>query len=444
MISADSRYSRGLDVEREQEKAREHTRARVDSFRKSLRSHAVAPNESSLAMAIDVHDVPQPGIDSSILSQPRSKTTNNFARNVVLGMSLVAACVWSLNETKNALNSAQVVLEQSAQAEKSPRGAEEPRLDKTDFVLENDLSGFSEKDVRNNLNYVNVTLRGEDRKTLDVPSRLLLSKWASDSNGLHSVGLNWKVLYGFIHAESTWVPQEGIGKNGVKSHGLAQFEGATARSYGLYNAYDPLAAVFAAAALIKDAAQWTQARLIQSPLTGANPAQQAQALREGVSVYYNTGWKTRHAWSPTNSERLPDATKKHIINVKAGNMIAENLVADIKSGIAADTPSLSMQKDAVKRAEEMIANLRVSRIKTQLSARSDSLHDASGLDKKNVKTTSEQAEKPNIFELEARGGNTRGPVSFNDAQIKRAESARRMLAQISLAGATPQRRAAPG
>ena len=343
-----------------EERDKNETQERVKLFHASLRRHGFQHYSDSpvLPMTVSIHDLPQPA--------PGNK---RFIRNVILATTLLAAGIISVNSLKHPLEVACPLGSQEAPS--SPTNTlekhslldatEKPRLQSTSFVLGNDLSTFSATDIRKSLKYVNVVFRGEERKTLDVPSRLLLSKWASDSNGLNEVGLNWKVLYGFIHAESTWVPQEGIGRNGVKSHGLAQFEVATAKGYGLRNAYDSTAAVSAAAALIKDAAYWTQSRLTDLKISKINPAKSAQALREGVSVYYNTGWKTRHAWTPAGSGKLPEATKTHIINVKAGNMIADSLVADIKAGNKVSTPSAEMQNDAVRRAEEMISMLRLTK-----------------------------------------------------------------------------------
>lgn len=376
----------GLTVESD----RQRTQARVDSFRAGLRSSALDSGAAFAAMAVCIHEIPAKASASGSMSSneaPRSSHDvkqdlgKRFMRNALMGTALMSVAIWAVDGRSRVVNDAQGFRATSLQTQQfglpgvvnNAQGfrapslqtrhshVSAPALNNTSYVLSNDLSKVSEADVRNNLNYVNVTFKGEDRQTLDAPSRLLLSKWASDSNGLTTVGLNWKVLYGVIHAESTWVPQEGMGKNGVKSHGLAQFEGATAKGYGLTNAYDPLAAVSAAAALIRDAAQWTQTRLARLPLHNASPEQTEQALNEGVSVAYNTGWKTRHAWSPENSQKLPEATRTHIVNVKAGAMIADHLAADIRAGMNVRTPSNEMQSDARLRALRMLSSLRLNK-----------------------------------------------------------------------------------
>ena len=162
------------------------------------------------------------------------------------------------------------------------------------------------------------------RVTLDAASRIALSRSAAESARLQEVGLDFRDVYGVISAETSWVPRTGMGKNGVASHGLGQFEPATARAVGLRNPNDAVEAVHAAARLLREAAAWSAQRIAGLKLA---PEQRASKLREGVSIYYNLSSRARSMWSGLNTERLPVETLRHIKNVREGARQADQLNA---------------------------------------------------------------------------------------------------------------------
>ncbi|HVZ44646.1 MAG TPA: hypothetical protein VHA82_12625 [Ramlibacter sp.] len=158
----------------------------------------------------------------------------------------------------------------------------------------------------------------------DAAARLALVRAAAQKADLQDVGLDWHDLYGVIHAESGWVGRDGLGRNGVVSRGIAQFEPATAKAVGLQNPNDPAQAVQAAAVLLHEAAQWSARKLQGVPLA---PGEWAVRLREGVSVYYNLSSRARSAWNGMNSQAMPRETRLHIRNARAGALIAAKLDA---------------------------------------------------------------------------------------------------------------------
>jgi hypothetical protein len=171
---------------------------------------------------------------------------------------------------------------------------------------------------------------------LDSNSRLLLARSAAQKESLADVGLDYRDVYGVIHAESSWVARPGMGKNGVVSHGLAQFEPATARAVGLRNPADPVEAVHAAAKLLKEAAVWSARRLDGLNL---DAAQRAMKLREGVSVYYNLSTRGREAWRGVNSQQMPIETRLHMRNVRDGAARAGQLTGNPSAlAAAAEAP----------------------------------------------------------------------------------------------------------
>jgi len=184
----------------------------------------------------------------------------------------------------------------------------------------------SEKELRSRIKWVPVRWDGEKTRTLDEASRLLLAQAAAEHADLHEVGLSFEDVYGVIDAETSWVPRKGMGRNGVASRGLAQFEPRTARGYGLTNPSDPVQAVYAAARYMKDGAEWAADRIEHLPLT---PEQRAEKIREGVSVYYNLSIRGRNKWDGLNTARLPVETQRHIRNVRAGAEKASDLAEDI-------------------------------------------------------------------------------------------------------------------
>ncbi|HEX7891688.1 MAG TPA: hypothetical protein VF522_20225 [Ramlibacter sp.] len=159
---------------------------------------------------------------------------------------------------------------------------------------------------------------------LDPASRIALSRSAAERARLHEVGLDFRDVYGVINAETSWVPRTGMGKNGVASHGLAQFEPATARAVGLRDPNNPVEAVHAAARLLREAAVWSKQRVARLSLA---PEQKAAKLREGISIYYNLSSRARATWSGLNTQALPVETLRHIRNVREGAKQADQLNA---------------------------------------------------------------------------------------------------------------------
>jgi len=176
--------------------------------------------------------------------------------------------------------------------------------------------------LRSQLDWMTVRVGSRDVRTPDPKSRLVLAKAAADRAGLDEVGLDWRDVYGVISAETSWVPRDGIGRNGVTSQGLAQLEPATARALGVRNANDPVEAVHAAATLLKEAGQWS-ARRIAGLRLGAG--ERAARLREGISIYYNLSSEARARWNGVSHPNLPLETRRHIENVRAGARQAERI-----------------------------------------------------------------------------------------------------------------------
>lgn len=165
---------------------------------------------------------------------------------------------------------------------------------------------------------------GGGKATLDPATRIALSRSAAERARLHEVGLDFRDVYGVINAETSWVPRTGMGRNGVASHGLAQFEPATARAVGLRDPHNPVEAVHAAARLLREAAVWSKQRIANLSLA---PEQRAAKLREGVSIYYNLSSRARSTWSGLNTHALPVETQRHIRNVREGAKQADQLNA---------------------------------------------------------------------------------------------------------------------
>jgi hypothetical protein len=163
-------------------------------------------------------------------------------------------------------------------------------------------------------------------RTLDAGSRIALARSAAQNAGLASVGLSYQDVYGVIDAETSWVPRDGMGRNGVTSMGLAQFEPTTAKGLGLKDANDPVQAVHAAAVYMKQGAQWAARKIAHLKLS---PQQYAAKLREGVSVYYNLSVRGRNKWDGFNTAQLPVETQRHIRNVRSGAEEALELAAKV-------------------------------------------------------------------------------------------------------------------
>lgn len=166
---------------------------------------------------------------------------------------------------------------------------------------------------------VEIVYLGKKVLAIDEASRIRLSKEAAQANNLAQVGLDWRDLYGVINAETAWVPRTGMGANGVQSHGLAQFEPATAKAMGVDDPHDHEQALHGAAQLLKEAALWSKSKLAALKLP---KSVFAEKLREGISVYYNLSSAGRRAWNGQNAHELPQATQHHIANAKDGRLLA--------------------------------------------------------------------------------------------------------------------------
>ena len=186
----------------------------------------------------------------------------------------------------------------------------------------------SEEELRAKMKWVPVKFGGERVQTLDEESRLLLAQAAAERAGLEKVGLSYEDVYGVIDAETSWIPRTGMGRNGVPSMGLAQFEPRTAKGLGLKDPNDPVQAVYFAAVNMKHGAQWASDRIAHLKLS---PEQYAAKMREGVSVYYNLSVKGRNKWDGTNTSTLPIETQRHIDNVRNGAEEAAELAEEIWS-----------------------------------------------------------------------------------------------------------------
>lgn len=180
--------------------------------------------------------------------------------------------------------------------------------------------------LRAQMKWVPVRYAGEKTRTLDEASRLLLAQHAAERAGLQEVGLSFEDVYGLIDAETSWIPRDGKGKNGVTSMGLAQFEPRTAKGLGLKNPNDPVQAVVAAAVNMKHGAEWAEDKIAHLQLT---PEQRADKIREGVSIYYNLSIKGRNKWDGINTAKLPVETQRHIRNTRAGAERASDLAEEL-------------------------------------------------------------------------------------------------------------------
>lgn len=200
------------------------------------------------------------------------------------------------------------------------------------------------------LNYIDVVHNGRRLRMLDESSRILLVKQVSQQQGLESVGLNWKDLYGLIHAETAWVARDGKGKNGVTSVGLAQMEPNTAKSLNLDNPLDPIQAISGAAVLMKEAAQWSRFKLSGLKL---GKHEKNQKIREGISVYYNLSTAGRRAWNGVNTDQMPIETQRHILNTKDGANLAASIEKKIIN-IRANDAAHQKNKEEFVQIEELL------------------------------------------------------------------------------------------
>jgi hypothetical protein len=187
--------------------------------------------------------------------------------------------------------------------------------------------------------------------------RLQLARTAADRAGLRQVGLDFRDLYGVIHAESSWIARDGKGRNGVTSEGLAQFEPATAKAVGLRDPNNAVEAINAAARLLHEAAEWSAQRIAGLRLA---PDERAAKLREGVSVYYNLSTKSRNAWSGLNTGSLPIETQRHIRNVREGARQADQLNARLGGARLPPLPAVESIDVAVNAAAPARAGAKVA------------------------------------------------------------------------------------
>jgi hypothetical protein len=195
-------------------------------------------------------------------------------------------------------------------------------------VAEAAVKFTSDEALRAKIKFETVRFGGKTVQTLDEASRLLVAQAAAERAGLKKVGLSFEDVYGVIDAETSWIPREGMGKNGVASLGLAQFEPRTARGLGLKDPNDPVQAVYAAALNMKHGAEWAEDKIAHLELT---PEQRAMKIREGVSIYYNLSIKGRNKWDGVNTAQLPVETQRHIRNVRSGAEKASDLADDLLS-----------------------------------------------------------------------------------------------------------------
>ena len=182
--------------------------------------------------------------------------------------------------------------------------------------------------LRARLHWVLTRVGSAVMPTLDLRSRMLLAKSAARRARLDEVGLGFMDVYGIINAETSWVPRRGASKDGTPNLGIAQFEPATARALGLQDPDDPVAAVHAAALHMKEAAVWSASRLHGLKL---GPAERAEKLREGVSIYYNLSSRGRAAWNGRNTGQLPRETRLHILNARIGAQEAALVEAQLRA-----------------------------------------------------------------------------------------------------------------
>ncbi|MGZ5195213.1 MAG: hypothetical protein ACXWJM_08945 [Ramlibacter sp.] len=182
--------------------------------------------------------------------------------------------------------------------------------------------------LRSEIHWVPTRLGREMFMAPDFTSRVLLAKSAAQRAGLGDVGLGFQDVYGVITAETSWVPRVGSGRNGTASYGVAQFEPTTAKALGLRDPEDMVEAVHAAARHMKEAAEWSRARIAGLRL---DAGERALRLREGVSVYYNLSSRGRAAWNGRNTGALPMATRQHILNARVGALEAGFLEAQMRA-----------------------------------------------------------------------------------------------------------------
>ena len=201
-------------------------------------------------------------------------------------------------------------------------------LPRVEIVARFDREAAHFDSLRSKLRWVPTKVGREMLMAPDFESRLLLAKSAAERAGLAEVGLSYKDVYAIINAETSWAPRTGASRDGTPNLGIAQFEPGTAKALGIKNPDDPIEAVHAAAAHIKEAALWSQDKLRAVKLAKAD---RADKLREGISIYYNLSTRGRNAWNGLNTEDLPIETQRHIANARMGFQEAAMLEAQQRS-----------------------------------------------------------------------------------------------------------------
>ena len=258
------------------------------------------------------------GLTGSIALTP-APLSDTLARRTQSGP--IATLVAQAGEAAQQATQAAMSMTPGGQAAQAVQNAISPKFAET-FNFKVDQFAH----VREKMNWLPIRYGTNVLKTPDSTSRLLLAQSAAQRAGLNEVGLSYRDVYGIINAETSWIPRLGASKNGTPNLGIAQFEPATAKAVGLTDPTDPVEAVHAAAAHMKDAAVWSAKRIAGLNLS---PEQHALKLREGVSIYYNLSTKGRAQWNGKNTAKLPVETRRHIANARLGAKEAAELDAQL-------------------------------------------------------------------------------------------------------------------
>lgn len=316
------------------------------------------------------------------VEQPETSSGRKFIRNAVVGTCLVASGVLGalhftgkdqdVQAIHEAAPSVSQRIERLERLQDAARGPQ-PESPQSEPHPQTSMGGEpAGKSLRDQLKFVEVQFGGQTAVTPDAASRILLVKAAAKEARLSEVGMDWRDLYGIIHAETTWVARDGVGKTGTHSHGLAQFEPATAKGMNLQDPHDPLESIKASAKLVRIAAEWAQERASEHKLSARDTN---IAVHDGVSVYYNLSWKGRNSWKPLHNTHLPPQTREHIANVKLGAKIASELDYEIKHEIKQSAnPVVQAQHVAMKIAQVDEARIEKAR---DLAKRSTAMLSAS-------------------------------------------------------------------
>lgn len=244
---------------------------------------------------------------------------------LVVAMELIAVGSWQ--QLSPARNVQVQVRQQSMQTQDGSLVVQEVEQDAAVEVHERPEDHYY-AGLRAKLRWVETRMAGGKMLTPDPESRMLLAKSAAERAGLSEVGLGFQDVYGIINAETSWVPRTGASKDGTPNLGVAQFEPATAQALGLRDPHDVVEAVHVAAVHMKEAAQWSRGRIAGLKLTRQ---QQAEKLREGVSIYYNLSSRGRAEWNGRNTDKLPIETNRHIQNARLGAKEATSLDAQLQA-----------------------------------------------------------------------------------------------------------------